>query len=177
MAITYAVGVEGTPASPNDIATQCREAITAFWALAWNGLTITNTEIRWQDAALPAPPVIGIDTTAVTGGTSGSVFPQNSAYLIHKRTAFGGRPGRGRMYLPGVDEGRADNTGVIPSATQSSFNTALATWLTTLAGKTNITGMWLLHDDQGAGAGLSAYPITGLQLDPVIATQRRRLRR
>lgn len=112
-------------------------------------------------------------------GTGGSAdfLPQNSAILVHKRTARGGRRGRGRFYIPGVQEDHVSDTGLLDEEYLSDLQDNMNALLTGMTSEPLPTvGMWLLH-----GTGLSAVvdpdEVTLLTVDPVIATQRRRLRR
>lgn len=105
-----------------------------------------------------------------TGGANS--VPQNCAYLVKKITAAGGRTGRGRMYVPGVPDAVVENNGAISSATLSGMNGSLPTWLSNMNGVTGIDQCVLLH----SLVGDVPNDIIGLQLDPFIATQRRRLR-
>lgn len=135
--------------------------------------------------------------TAAPGTAAGTVFPPNVAIIIRKLTALGGRRGRGRFFLPGMLESFADNAGFVSSSSQSSLNTAFATYLTALgaaagAGEKPVIPL-LLHNNSstttrstGGGtttititegaAGPVPTVITGYQCDPKVGTQRRRLR-
>lgn len=180
MAVTYGVDID--TASPPASADALAQGLgTAFGSnlLARFGPTINlvQTEVEWKDTAGSAPPVVGVSTAGAGPGTNTStaLLPANSAFLVHKRTASGGRRGRGRMYFPGVDETEVDNLGALSSATRTAWSTALAAWLAAIAAVAGVDSMVLLH-----GPGLTIppvpTPVTSLTLDPVIATQRRRLR-
>ncbi len=181
MAITYGVGID-TATPPVDAAAAAGELgqffATRLLPLLPPAVQLTSTEVKWQTVAPPADPVIGASTLGAAGGGNGGVnlLPQNCAWLIHKRTAFAGRRGRGRLYLPGPAEGEVDNLGQVGIATQNSWNGALSSWRTDISGSASFLGMCILH-----GPGVSAVPapyfVSSLSLDPVIATQRRRLRR
>lgn len=144
-----------------------------------NLITLRQTEIRWQTDPLPAPPQIGIFAGNNPGGNAGAtpLLPQNSALLVHKRTALAGRKGRGRFYLPGVAEGWANNIGEVLTATVTDFNNSLADMLAGIIASANFVGMALFHDDDSLTPLPDPTLIQSLTLDPVIATQRRRLRR
>lgn len=180
MAITYGVGIDtgSPPASVTDLAEDLRDAFDTAMLPSIDGiLSMGQTEVSWQDSAPPTPPLIGVAAGGGSGGgTAGSVLPQNSAFLVHKRTALGGRGGRGRLYVPGVDESVCSDLGAITSTWQNTFNTALAAWLTAIVGIVGVTNMVLFHDDGGAYAAETPYQVVSLTLDPNIATQRRRLR-
>lgn len=108
------------------------------------------------------------------GGNVGSPSaPPNVAYLIRKQTGAGGRAGRGRFYHPGVFEADVNDSGLIGSEQVGIIQTALDAWYDDLT-LGDVTPV-VLH---GAGSPLTTpTPITGFELDPRVATQRRRLRR
>lgn len=133
------------------------------------------------------------------GGNTSLGMPPNVAYLVEKRTSLGGRRGVGRMYVPGVPETNVDDAGNIVGTSLSGINTQLTEMLAGLLGAAtgSYTGLAvtpvLLHSNSSTttrttapgsvtitrtegAAGGSPTPITQLQLDPKVATQRRRLR-
>lgn len=181
-AITYGVQVEDPP-----LATDATGLATSLSGLFISNvipnvsslITLIGTEVIYQGDPPPAPPVVGAVASTTAGGNTGAtpLVPQNTAFLIHKRTSLGGRKGRGRCYLPGVAEGQVDNVGVVASATVGSFNTALAAWRTAIVSSSDFVGMVVLHDD----ASLTPLPaptlVTSINMDTRVATQRRRLRR
>lgn len=120
-----------------------------------------------------APGEIGVSDYNEAGSGSTPLLPQNCALLVHKRTALGGREGRGRMYMPTgfLTEGDVDGLGNVATSVQNNANTRWATTLSTISGLD--IPMVLLHGD---GAILPTL-VSSIQADPVIATQRRRLRR
>jgi len=81
------------------------------------------------------------------------------------------------MYLPGVPESGCDNLGNVSSFYTGAFAARLATWLTDIIAVTGVSAAVVFHDSLGAFAGATPAPISSFQLDPVIATQRRRLRK
>jgi hypothetical protein len=107
-----------------------------------------------------------------TAGSDGLV--PNSAYLIHKNTAFGGRKGRGRMYWPGCYGPAIDDAGALAPATVTALTADFATWYTALAGL-NLQPA-LLHSES-VDESVLPYAITSFTVDSHIGTQRRRLRR
>lgn len=181
MAVTYGVAIDAA-ATVSDL-----PAIAAGLGAAFDAnimpvissiLTHTQTEVTWQQAAGPSNRLIGVDASTTTGGDSeATVIPQNSAYLIHKRTATGGRGGRGRFYLPGVGETDVDNFGNIAGAKITALNAAVTAWRTAVLAVALVDDLVLLHNDPGAFAADAPRSITSLVADPVLSTQRRRLRR
>jgi hypothetical protein len=108
----------------------------------------------------------------VTGLTAGSALPPNCAYLVRKLTDLGGRRARGRMFIPGVPEGTVGANGVLTGAGLTAVNTAVLALLTNLEGNAAVEGLVLFHDT----APFTPTPITSLEAQSKIATQRRRMR-
>ncbi len=176
MAITYGISLTVTPpADPAGLAEDLHVAyITAMLNILATGYQIVATEIRYTVAEELIPRVARFDQ--ITFGTgSSNLVPQNTAYLIHKDTAFSGRRHKGRIYHPGVGEPDVGITGVLTVTERNRISTALASWLTGVNNVAGVGGMEILHS-----TGLSVTPIptpvTALRVDPVVATQRRRPR-
>lgn len=114
-----------------------------------------------------------IDFPVNVGGTlTGEASPPNTAWLIQKQTALGGRAGRGRVYFPGINEVSVDPGGVLDSV---ALGNAQGFWddfhmdLTAA----NLDPV-LLH---GVGSPIAVpTPILQFAVDSKVATQRRRLR-
>lgn len=129
----------------------------------------------------PPPYAVYTSTNAtVTGPGSAEGLPQNCALLIRKRTDLAGKRGRGRLYLPGIEEGLVTSAGVVSPAAVASFQTQVDAWytdLTTTGGGFEPNPPVVLHRSEGIGAEPAPTPITVFVVDGVIATQRQRLRR
>jgi hypothetical protein len=180
--VTYGVKVTDPPASqsPTDLAAELDQIWGLRMMIAFSSqLTLSQTEIYWQNVALPGAPAIGAFTSNVQGGNAGSnsLLPQNTALLAHKRTALGGRSGRGRMYLPAADQDWVSNTGVVLPSIVTSISAALENVRTDILASVNFDGMHLFHDAPPIGPALPPTLITSMNLDGVVATQRRRLRK
>jgi len=140
---------------PADFSTQ----ITAEAVLVKYGPTLTGPSA-----------LVAID---VQGTYSSSDESPNTALLIHKNTAFGGRAGKGRMYWPGAPIQEADSGGVLGGSFITAVNTDLNAFYAQITND-ELTPV-LLH---GSDSPLSTpTPLLGFSLDPKVATQRRRLRR
>jgi hypothetical protein len=106
-------------------------------------------------------------------GTGVNQASANTAYLVHKNTAFGGRTGRGRCYIPGVVEASVGPDGDLLDATQTAITTDFQAWRTEIIALDLVPVV--LH---GPGHGaLAPRPITSFACDGFAATQRRRMRR
>ena len=133
-------------------------------------LTIGSDGGNYTLYVTPAAPQVG---TSVA-----EKLPQNCAYLIQKVTLRPGRSGKGRCFLPGVaPESSVDDVGVINGTGIANAQTACNQWLEYLQGDPGpATPMVLLHNE-GIPGGSAPSLVTALRIAPVIATQRRRLRR
>jgi hypothetical protein len=108
-----------------------------------------------------------------SGSGGGSGTSPAVSWLVRKVTPFGGKAGRGRMYWPGVQESEVDVAGVLSSGFVSGAQTAMDNFLADLIAA-DIPPV-VLH---GAGSPLTTpSPITSLEVDNVVATQRRRQRK
>jgi hypothetical protein len=118
---------------------------------------------------------------SIVGTAPLTALPSNCAVLVHKRTARGGRRGRGRLFLPWcISEAAVDEAGIIAGATVTTLNVAMSAWHGDLS--TRGSPMVLLHQPSSAGTVHPTTPgppdvVTGLVVDNLIATQRRRLGR
>ena len=112
-------------------------------------------------------------TGGVPGTAASTAAGPQVAWLVRKVTNFGGRTGRGRLYIPGMSEAVCGTGGVVGNTQRLALQNALETFRTNL----NAVGLvaTLLH---GAASPVpSPMPIVSYQVDTRAATQRRRLRR
>ncbi len=125
------------------------------------------------------PPLVFQSTGARQAGSSSmNTLPQNSAYLIRKRTGAAGRRGRGRIYLPGVPEAAVSNTGVLVASQITAVQAAATGWFSELTAPTFglASPPVVLHRSEGIGVEPPPTVITSFSVAAQIATQRRRLR-
>lgn len=143
---------------------------TRFMPAITNQLTLSSALIK------VGPNVTGPSLEkgySVTGGSGNVGGYPGACYLLTKRTAFGGRAGRGRMFLPGVPEATIEPGGLLTSGTATAMTTAATNWLADHA--TNAVPVVLLHN---AGSPLTEpTPVTEMACSARTATQRRRNRR
>ena len=132
-------------------------------------LTLDEVEVKFGPNST-GPSGLYLVNGAMTGPASNS--PPQVAWLVRKVTGFGGRTGRGRMFLPGVPEGYVDNDGSVVGANASLLTDEPEAWRIALAGVGLIPT--LLHGPNSPVS--SPIPITEFVVDPRTATQRRRLR-
>lgn len=129
-----------------------------------------------------------IVASTVAGSDLSAQAPANVAYLIHKTTNEGGRRGRGRMYLPGVDETEVDQGGNVSAGKVTALQAAINAFHTQAIADGCVPYLlhepeqvWVLVNGQPKRQSVGAAPApTEIQTFPVatvVATQRRRQRR
>jgi hypothetical protein len=119
------------------------------------------------------PPAVYEALDGTQGPNGSPAPPQNCALLVRKRTALGGRRGRGRMYLPPfpLAEGGIDHAGKVDPALVSAWTAS-----SQQAFNEGVSPV-LLHATSPKSPTPPPTPITSFLVDSMIATQRRRLRR
>lgn len=121
--------------------------------------------------------------TPVTGTRTATnitaLGPPHLAFLIRKRTGFAGKRQRGRFYFPGVAEAEVDSEGKISGTIVSSMQAAFSQWFTALNGfaKPMLAHTCFFEEDQPPCIPPAWTPIVSFEVDDVVATQRRRLKR
>ncbi len=105
-------------------------------------------------------------------GVGGAALPPNVSVLVRKGTGHGGRKGQGRMFLPGFPEGLVSEGGVVNGTQLTTLNGDLNEFMGLMDGD-NIP-LVLLHGVEDSPP--APYPVTSLVAQPLVATQRRRLR-
>lgn len=145
----------------------CEPAIVA------NQWTFAGVDVNMTRSTGPA---MGLSRVTAPGLLAQPTVPVNSAFLVKKGTALGGRRHRGRWYLPpawiGEDLIGAGGAISITSA-YTTLQSRLTAYLAAIAALQ--FPMYLLH----GGPGDFVPPptlVTSLTLQPLLATQRRRMR-
>lgn len=173
---TMTLGVHfGTSADVPDIAANAYDAVTAGTgdnlceaASMLTGWQFLGTDVTYMDES---GPLIASHRATITGTKAGSPLPTNCSFLVSKSSATGGRAGRGRWFVPPfmLGESGIDGNGVIDSGAAAVLQGYLNVFMTQAAA--TALDPVILH----SGAGLPA-PITAMTLQPLLATQRRRMR-
>jgi hypothetical protein len=169
-------GVQTTMTDPMSIAAVLVTAFTStggFAAFLDSGASLTETRVALGTGT--GEDVVGIDPTISAGQKGGVTSPPNVAMLVHKRTARGGRRGRGRMFVPwSWTTAEVQENGVVLATPLTTANVAVNAWLTKI--NTGLGAMVILH---GPGKSTLGAPntVTSLSVDNIIGTQRRRLGR
>lgn len=124
---------------------------------------------------------------ATNGGQPGPPGPPNLALLVHKNTSNRPRGRRdGRSYLVGVDESTVDQTGTYLNAARVATNTQLQNFYDGISDISTFAwgDQWpvVLETTPASRAPgntpvvIGARRVTSITVDPLIATQRDRLR-
>jgi hypothetical protein len=120
------------------------------------------------------PPITGLFVMAAT--------PPNVAALVKKRTGFGGRANRGRLFLPwAISEGDVDEVGVLSAAGVNQVQTNITAFVTALGSIQQVIAnrVYDLPWDNPARvltAVNKGKVVTSMVVDGLVATQRRRVR-
>lgn len=115
--------------------------------------------------------LVGEHNETVNGIKGGSTVPPNCAQLVTKVTGLGGRRNRGRMYVPPFADAETNisNTGVLLNL--SGLQVLWDFFYDTVIADPGVSTFVLFHSD-----GTPSTPITGLRVESVMATQRKRMR-
>lgn len=141
-----------------------------FMSASENGVNIAQILVKFgPNATGPSAQI----ATAHAGSAGSDGQNPNTSYLIHKLTLNGGHAGQGRWYQPGVYDPAIDENGSVHTGTITTLSEAYASFHASLLGAELIPVV--LH---GADSPIDEpSEIQGWVPDPVVATQRRRLRR
>jgi len=171
MGVMDTTGTMTTQQVVDDVAAKFK---TALQANIDTNVTVGPIKIRYQ-AVVGTDPLSLDSTQAAWAGTNVSTTaPPNVAALVQKRTAQGGRHGRGRFYLPWVlNVGGINEAGIIATADFNALQTNVTAWLTAQTGG-NVD---LVVNAMYPGAPTTVpFAITSMPVQNPVATQRRRLR-
>lgn len=170
--VTQGINVQAFAGNP----TECAETIAAgiltsaiedLWVAQ-----VTLAEVRVKFGPNATGPS-GVATMGEAGDAGGTGWTPNTSMLVQKVTALGGRAGRGRSYWPGVPEAMVDVAGALDTTFQATAQGVFDDWLAKLAA--DDLNAVVLH---GAGSPISLpTAIQAFVVAPIVATQRRRLRR
>lgn len=165
-AVTYATFRQGAD-SPVQMATDLHDAWTDTMRPSY-ATTVSMVATRVKYGPNATGP-FGTFAAPIAGTASGPQSPPNVAILVEKHTEMGGRGGHGRFYLPGVLEAWAEADGrLLPAG-----HTVVTSCVVALLDAVQVIGneMLLLHTSSS-----DPTTVTELTVDPILATQRRRLR-
>lgn len=171
MECTFGINVGTYSADPTSAAVDIGDALGAsnLDSLTCDDVNLTTIMVKY-----------GPDATGPSGffafsgeGTLGNQLAPNTAVLVQKITALGGRAGRGRLYWPAATEAGTGSDGVLTAGSVAVLQTAFSAFFTALQ-STDLEPV-LLH---GEGSPIVLpTPLTAFTVQSRVATQRRRLRR
>ena len=161
-------GVHNT--APQDVDTIADNVHDAFTS---NIFPDISDDLTWNRTLVKLGPnstgTFGEFFESNTGAASGISVPPQVALLVQKRTATGGRRGRGRFYMPGIPRAATNEHGELLDANRVTMQADWDGFLADMA--TAALALVVLHDDS-----TTPTPITSLQVSGTLATQRRRQR-
>lgn len=167
-AITLGFARADANLSADEVAALAHDALADIWASFWSQDTqLQSTLVKFGPNSTGSSAEF---SSAVNGTGSAETMSPNTALLIRKNTAVGGRSGRGRMYMVGLADTSVLDGGDIGGSAQTAAQLNCNTWFTRAA--TENWPMALLH-----AAVSDPTPISSLSVQSRAATQRRRLRR
>jgi len=105
------------------------------------------------------------------GVLAGEACPPNVSILLRKVTGVVGRGQKGRMYLAGAREADITAGGDITEDYFGDLDDAAQDFASAIA--TDVGQIHVLHHE---GSALSPTPVITMRCEPLVATQRRRLR-
>jgi hypothetical protein len=174
------------------------ESFTGLAALLWTGFATTaltlmgagySLEAVQVDGQADGDPVIDEWVQSQLTASTDEPTPQNSAYLIRKRSASSAKGKSGRMYLPGIPEDFVTPNGMIEPAQLTAVRATVQDWFEDIQGTTGVANIALFHNDPlirhdpDTGERIEVPnpdpdpdTVVAFFLEPQIATQRRRLR-
>jgi hypothetical protein len=143
-----------------------RPCSAASMSTEWSFLGVSVTEMD------ESGPLIGEFFSTVVGTATAAPVPINSAVLIRKNTASGGRKNRGRMFVPPIRpiESGVDALGNIDSDQVTAIQSRWDLFFSGLADD-GPGPMVVLHSSAG-----TPTVVTSLAVQGTLATQRRRMR-
>lgn len=170
--MTFGVNNTSSDYTPDQVIQIVADAVgTAELADFWNVQCVLSSILVKNGPNSVGPSAE--ETFSFPGTVTGDSDPPQTAVLIHKVTALGGRAGRGRMYQPGVPEAFVNGAGELTGTTAGIMTAAYSIFRAYLEGEA--VPMVVLHAE---GSPISTpTPVIGLSVDSRCATQRRRNRR
>jgi len=164
-------------------------AAQAAWTDGTHGLqtlypttTVFNTTRTYQNLIVAGTPgkIIAVaaaeDGFTHAGTSANDGLPDQNAVLVSLRSATVGPNGRGRTYLPAIDETIVVGD-VINSTPATRVTTAMTALRTAMAAAGHVQGVWNDLSTLRDPAIGTTKPITSCKTDRVMRTQRRRVRK
>jgi hypothetical protein len=163
------------------MAARINSAFTTFFGVELaTGWRYTGCKVRahWDSGTFDADTLANVSGT----GVSEAMIP-SIALLVRKATGIAGRHNSGRMFLPGVlRENQVDNGGLVVPATLTAIQASLTTLMTALTAPASAGQAQVIPIIVRSGSQPNPTPfplnatVLAYQAQPLVATQRRRLR-
>jgi len=175
--------IDAGSSTPGDVIAAVADAVHDFYhdAVGLGGQAnewrTTFTTVTYRDATDSVVRLRVAD--AQTGTSSADSQDAQVAYLFNWATGDPRRGGKPRTYICGVVDNAMADSAFITSATLAGFNTSILAWLTDLPTRAiplQLVEMSFRDNNTWRDAAVS-YPIIGGTVNPVVATQRRRVDR
>lgn len=176
--MSWTIGWDDADFASNDAETEATE-LYGFFTGSGKPYTAANIVAGWTFLGvsvvhqLESGPTSFELVSPVVGTAATAPLTPNVAILWNKITALGGRRNRGRAFIPpyAPGEGSVDGLGVINSGVVSATQTLYdASFVAAASGGYEAV---LFHQT----APFTPTPIVNFVMQPLVATQRRRLRR
>lgn len=167
--VVFGVENAGAFTQPSDLADAVWSAVNAdLVPIIDANVVLGPVEVRMN---VGGTELVGQGADSSLGAAVNETVPANTAVLWKKVSGIAGRKNRGRMYLPwAAAENDVTEVGVISPSTVTDFQTAADAFLGDLA--TADVPMVILHNSVGTPTS-----VTSLVVDPLVATQRKRIAR
>jgi hypothetical protein len=144
--------------------------------------TTTTQKIGYRDSSSSMSRITIADAIA-GAATSSDPEAAQVALLINWATGDPRKGGKARTYVPGIEKGQLQDTARLTTSMISNTNTALATWFASLPTRSHgtATGLVLVEmsfvNAKADRANAVAFPVIIGSVNPIVATQRRRVDR
>lgn len=172
----------------SDVGIATAADVAETYELAWSVelMQATDTSLVLASVLVRMGPSVGPDpglTVEVPVGTAGTSAmtgaPSNCTVLVRKLSVFGGRANRGRNYWPGmISDGNVDEVGRLEGSHVTYLQTRMTEFFGALGSgngaTTAVAPAVILHDETSPSQ--DPRLVSAVQVDPVIGTQRRRVR-
>jgi len=169
--VTLGVGVAEFPGGPEVAAEEAGDIWAARISPQQNESTILTGVLCKFGPNSTGPAAEVANGTVGTLGGSGVV--PNTSVLIKKITSTGGRQGQGRMFMPGYVEEKILSNGLITGANLTALQTAFDNFHADLIAADLIP---VLLSAEGSPNPVPRT-VSGFQVQSLVATQRRRMRK
>jgi hypothetical protein len=137
---------------------------------------LTLVSVRWEIALSSGEVSVNLPGSLSLTGT-----PPNTAFLASYATSYKGPRGRGRNYWPGLlPEAAVDERGVINPTNVTNFGTALFNFFDDIEADPSGIRQAIAQSDESGQVTSPIVPwpvVTNRIVQPIAATQRRRMRR